>query len=321
MTDHPHLLQESVFEVISVWINIKSLGNLTNLSQSPHLRGHVKHIVFSALRFRTVSNEAEYLATVKDMLTRQTDDPSIVSLRFGQHKLAYEASIKAQQYLQHGGLDLQVLTNALRTFVNIETVTFDHPNTKIGFNQLADDFGWFSAYEMLVYDEVHVLRMLVQALSQAKTRLKDLRIGARYGFFGPREYDAPELGVYAMERRLDSDALVAAFSHPDMLTHAQQVMSQVRAFTIGELGVGDNRHDLLGLATMIKRLTSYSPKLQSLDIEQPCNLNPLSNTQPLSIENLFDLQSAYHLQEVILTHLKVTYHQNIISFLPTMPAL
>lgn len=207
---------------------------------------------------------------------------------------------------------MQILTNAFSSFVNLERVTFDHCNRFIGFNQLAGDFGGSCAEDILIYDDVNILPMLVQALSQANTRVEDLEIGCQYEVPKPRHYAAAEHGSWAMERRLRSRALIAAFSRPDILAHAYQVLSQIRILRIGDIDVKDNRHDLLRLAATIKEMTTHSPKLQRIDIGV---CTPCPSCKLLSIEDLFELQNAHHLQQVVLGRLEITYHQNLILFL------
>ena len=100
-----------------------------------------------------------------------------------------------------------------------------------------------------------------------------------------------------------------------MLIHTQQVMSRVRVLRIEEIGVNDTLQDFLELAAAIKQTTNLSPKLKTVEIGEFCLLDPPLSMQRLSIENILELQSAYHLQRVVLTHLKVPDHQNVVSFL------
>ena len=135
-------MQETLFEDIPLWMGIKSLQRITALSKCSHLRGHVKHIVASGLRFVEHQDGDAYLAKVKDTLELLTDESSCSALRFGQHKAAYHAALEAQRYLTANILDLKILTRAFRGFPNLAIITYDHFNNVIGSRELVENFGW-----------------------------------------------------------------------------------------------------------------------------------------------------------------------------------
>lgn len=92
-------------------------------------------------------------------------------------------------------------------------------------------------------------------------------------------------------------------------------MSEVQILEIEETDLEDTRRDLLNMAAAIKYMTNHSPKLKKIGIGEIRSYNFLSNMQLLSIEDLFEVQSAYHLQHIELTHLKIPNCRNIVAFL------
>ena len=267
----------------------------------------------SALRFREHRDESAYLAKIEHILRRIAQDQTIASIPFKQFESVYHTSIKAQHYLQNGGLGLDILTKAFRGFINLERVTYDRSNDNIGFTQLTNTFGGpvLLSEDLLTFDNLYTLPTLVRALSESKTKVTDLHIGCGYDISRPR-FDSYGIAGFS---RLTTNALIAAFHHPDMCAHASQVMSEVQTLIIDETDVEDNRHDLLSIAATIKYMTSLSPKLRRIEIEQICSVNHMSNMQLLSIEDLFELHSAYHLQHIRLIYLEIPDCQSIVAFL------
>ena len=88
-----NLLQKRLFEVIPIWFNMKCLRALASLSECSHLRGHVKHIVVSALCFREPRDESAYLARFKTYFADATDDPSVSNLWCEHSRLTYHTSV------------------------------------------------------------------------------------------------------------------------------------------------------------------------------------------------------------------------------------
>ena len=221
--------------------------------------------------------------------------------------------MKAQRYLQKGGLDLDILTKAFRGLTNLERVTYDRSNYNIGFTQLAHSFGDPSLLrqELLTFDDFYTLPTLVRALSESRTKVADLRIGCRYDVSEPQ---SKFQGTVALSR-LTTHALIAAFCHTHMCAHASQVMSNVQTLIIDETDVADSRNALLSMAAAIKSMTNLSPKLRRIEIGEICSYNHLSNMQLLSIGDLFELQSVYQLQHIELTHLEIPDCRNIVAFL------
>ena len=270
----------------------------------------------SALRFREDGCAASFFANLVGSMKART--PSrigarrVASLQFQHFESAYHTFTKGQRYLQKGALDLDILKKAFRGFDNLERVTFDRSNDNIGFSQLKSCFGEYSpGVALLTFDDLYTLPTLVRALSEARTKLTELYLGCRYDISEPR-FNSQE---HWRQSRLTTNALIAAFNHPGSSAHASQVMSEIQIMKIGETDVEDNRYDLLSMAATIKHMTSLSPKLRSIEIGKIRPLNYLSNMQRLSIEDLFELQSVFHLQHIKLTHLEIPDCRSIVAFL------
>ena len=240
-------------------------------------------------------------------------DLNTANERFEQFKSAYCSFSKAQRYLQKGGLDLDILTKAFRGLSNLERVTYDRSNVNIGFTQLTHSFGdpRLLREELLTFDDFYTLPTLVRALSESKTKVTVLHIGCSYDV-SERRFKSPRIINLSW---LTTNALIAAFCHADMCAHASQVMSNVQSLVIDETDVADSRHDLLTMAAVIKHMTNLSPKLERIEIGEISSSNYSPNMQLLTIEDLFELQGVYHLQQIGLTHLKIPSCRSIVAFL------
>ena len=96
-----------LFSIIPLWISLKSLENLTDLSIHFHLPNYVEEIVFSPLRIIDHENKSEYFMKVERALNYESNSMNSVALQLGRHRSAYHALIEAQRYLAEGKIYLR----------------------------------------------------------------------------------------------------------------------------------------------------------------------------------------------------------------------
>ena len=92
-----------LFQIVPLWLSIKSLDNLTTLSRHP-FRMYVEEMTFSPLRVLEYVDESKILLEVKSLLEHESDSMSQTALRYEKYRSAYQAFINAQRYLAEGAL-------------------------------------------------------------------------------------------------------------------------------------------------------------------------------------------------------------------------
>ena len=95
-----------LFQKIPLWISIRSLESLNDLSTNPHLRGYVEEIVFSPLWINDLYRSSPF-AKVRAALEYELDSLNTVALRLGKYRAAYRAFNEAQRYLSEGRFQLK----------------------------------------------------------------------------------------------------------------------------------------------------------------------------------------------------------------------
>ena len=307
-----------MFHSIPLWIHSSSLEAITHLSHSSTLRGLVRHIVFSTIRVVHAKNEKVYLSEVKRELEVHTDSVSLVALNYGQHIKAYHAAFEDQKYLKKGGLQVRVLARAFRAFPNLKEVTIEDRNYGIGSRQLLRDFGAFKTADILTCNGVDTVPSLIKALSDADVQLSGLRIGSQ-DYIEPSCY-TPSFFSFGRSRpsyprQLGSKAMSIAFCGPETRTYTERVLQQLQRLEIFELGVEDDRSDLLKMAMAIRTLITSAPNLWRVNIME-ISWNNGIDMQALSVEDLFSSHVRHHnLTCVILIGLIITNHLTLVSFI------
>ena len=300
---------------------MKSLTAITELSQCPHLRGYVQHIVFSTLRFfeRKHKDDEVYLARVKHELELRTDSLNTTALEYGKHMAAYHGSLKAQRYLAEENRDLKILIRALRRFPNLDKITVDHRNDKIGSRQLINEFGLFSPPDLLTGHGLYTLPLFIRALSESGSHVSELKIGFEEVFESSRQ---PNLFTSAIGNSdyltsIGTNTMYKAFCTEGNQYHAARALNKLRILEVGELRVKDERPDLLKMALAIKTITKFTPKLVDVKISEICAQNCItSQMEPVSVEDLFETDTGpYRLKIINVDHLKITAHERFTDFI------
>ena len=166
-----------LFEVIPLWIGVRSLERLTSISEHPQLSQYPKEIIFSPVRFIDYGDDIVYKDTVKDWLEYQPASLSVHALAMVKHMSAYRSYIEAQRLLSLNALDVKILSRAFSQLPRLETLEFDYCNYTIGSAELIHAFGAFKAETLLNCDCRHTLPVLVQALAVSQTKIKVFKLG------------------------------------------------------------------------------------------------------------------------------------------------
>lgn len=297
---------------------MKSLNAITELSQSPHLRGYVQHIVFSTLRFHEHKDEALYLARMKHELELRTDSLNTTALEYGKHMAAYHGSLKAQRYLAEENRDLKVLIMALRRFPNLDKITVDHRNNRIGSRQLINEFGLFNPPDLLTGHGLYTFPLLIRALSESGSHVSELKIGSQEAFESSHQPNlfTSAIGNSEYLNSIGTTTMCKAFCTEGNQYHAARALDKLRILDVDELRVKDERPDLLKMALAIKTITKLTPELEDVTIGEICAQNWItSRMEPLSVEDLFETEtSPYRLKIMNLYHLKIVAHQRLVDF-------
>ena len=166
-----------LFEVIPLWISVRSLERLTAISEHPQLSQYPKQIIFSPLRFIDYESDALYRAKVKDWLEYQPASLSILSLTLAKHMSAYRSYIEAQRFLSSKALDVKILSRAFSLLSHVETLHVDYWDTAIGSAELIHAFGAFKAQDLLTCDCCQTLPVLIRALAESSLKIKVFKLG------------------------------------------------------------------------------------------------------------------------------------------------
>ena len=159
-----------LFHTVPLWIGLRSLENLTLISESSDLSACVKKIVFSTLRFKDKGPFTPHFgAEVRQWLSETTETVNIQALAYRRYMSAYQSYIDDQRYLSENGLDVKLLTVALRQFPGLESVVVNWFNDHLGTEEIINHFGSLDRDDLILFDGDYTLPILFQALSASGT--------------------------------------------------------------------------------------------------------------------------------------------------------
>ncbi len=196
-----------LFEVIPLWIGVRSLERLTSISEHPQLSQYSRRIFFSPIRFIDYGDDNAYKDEVKDWLESQTASPSIHALTIAKHMSAYRSYIEAQRLLSLNGLDVEILSRAFSQLPRLEALALDDYDYTIGSAELVHAFGAFQAGSLLNGECRHTLSVLVQALAASQTKIKVFKLGDdgdHYSSISGRDGDFTKAESLTMPRQSTS---------------------------------------------------------------------------------------------------------------------
>lgn len=303
-----------LFETIPLWIGLRSLQILTELSEHPQLRQCVKKIVFSPLRFVDDEDEAMYLSRMKTTISLSTNSRSRYALLAIKHELAYRTFIEAQRRLTADGLDISILTHAFKQLPSFMDVDLDHANMLIGANLLRRELEFFDSSDILSLDSLYPLPVLFRALSTAKVWVERLKIRSSPTFSKAISRDATLVtrdnngsrSTRQYPRPTTSEALVKALSTGDTYGYVRNALSRLRSLNIQDVGWDwDNEEATQQIRTIVRQMLSPIGSLECVMIGQ---IGSSEYEEQLSIEDLFYYYGQWALVRLDLSGLTTTQH-------------
>lgn len=271
-----------LFEVIPVWIGLRSLEKLAALSEHPQLSQYPKEVVFSPIRFIIDHGHDDfYRAKVQEWSKHQPSPLNSHTLATSRHKLAYRSYIEAQRYLSRGE-DVSVLARAFTNLPNLETLHLDHGNLAVGSLELMNAFGRFVTDELVTYDCKYSLPTLIRALSFSRTKFKIFKLGPGKDPHYANGRDLSETSrarssiaslAHEEPRRITVDAFTDTFcaTYDD---HCHRALSMLRELRIGDISVCSS--DVAALTSAIHMMIESAPDIETIVI----NDIDLHHTQP-----------------------------------------
>ncbi|KAG8530206.1 uncharacterized protein KY384_004706 [Bacidia gigantensis] len=181
-----------VFRCVAVWIGIKSLQNLTNISEHAVLSKYIIDIEFSTLQISRSSSE--YLER-QDTIIRKFQDKFMTinasELAIAQHNgstMKYQAE---QNWLLAEDHGLRVLTRAIQRLPNLTALCIVTGHKWIGAKELSNSFNQIC--ELNLFSIRDILPIAFQALQNAsKQIIKLTMIGSNRTTDGLRNYNKLE---------------------------------------------------------------------------------------------------------------------------------
>lgn len=319
-----------LFETIPLWLGLRSLQALTQLSHHHQLRHCVKAIVFSPLRFvdhdRKDEDEDEgegevtYLSRTRSRIRLSTDSSSLSELLFLKHRSAYHAFIEDQRNLTVDELDVSILTHAFEQLPKLENIVLDHGNTTIGANLLHRKLGPFDSADLLTCDCLHPLPVLLRAMATAGVELRSFTIGMMPGFAACGSQTASLLTrdgswSHKSSRRpesIDPKTLAKTFQDDDICPW--HMFNHLRKFKIQEIETDEEdikATHYLGVAT--SQLLEMASGLESVTIGRLGSLDD-PQTPNLFVHKLFKGSPRSRLRHLDLSDLKAK-HQSLVRFI------
>ena len=274
-----------LFAVIPLWLGLKSLESLNNVSEHPQLSQYVKTIACSTLHF--IDHKPDRPAPeshIRNWLELGTDSSSVHALGVERYMSAYNRFIGNQRNFTKNRLDVKILARAIRRLRKLKSVEVDWNNLYMGSDEIIRAFGMFKAEPLISFDGVHFMPVLFQALAASGIRLRRLHLG-RGEHFGhqqnirnlsdivqpllPRQ-EPPTFNNFdsSLTGTLAPQALAPLFENPNTRTVAK-VLSSLYEFTFQPTEAPDSDGaDLMGMAPLLCRLLALSKSLKSINVGQ-----------------------------------------------------
>ena len=272
----------SLFEIIPLWIGVRSLERLTAISEHPQLSQYPKKIIFSPLRIIDYENDGLYEDKVKDMLEYQPASVSMRALTLAKHMSAYRSCIEMQRPLSSNGLDVTILSRAFSQLPHLRILHVDVSDTRIGSAELIHAFGTFEAEDLLTYDCIHVLPVLIKALAASAIKIKVFKLGCDEGYSYSsisdmvgnystaasrvRPYPSSLLPYISCPARITSRALSETFCAENM-HFCKDALRSMRELKVGRIRVEGNQ--VSEAATALRSLVQCAWGLEVVELWFP----------------------------------------------------
>lgn len=314
-----------LFEVIPLWIGVRSLERLTAISEHPQLSHYPKQIIFSPMRFVEYEADAHYSDKVKDWLEYQPASLSMHTLTMAKHMSAYRSYIEAQRLLSSKDVDVKILARAFSQLPRLESLHVDYWDTIIGSGELTHAFGAFKAEDLLSNDCQYTLPTLMKALAASFVKIKVFKLGcdedfsytsilgcigdysAAAGLARPRlpKTRLPNIkDDFSYPTRISPQALSMTFCDENLKTCAD-ALKDVRKFQVGEISVlGDDTANVPKIVAALQSLMESAQCLETVALDKICS-NFLSDLRP-SMNTVLPYYGLDKIKKLSLNHYQTT---------------
>lgn len=315
-----------LFEVIPLWIGVRSLERLTAISEHPQLSQYPKQIIFSPMRFIEYEADAHYRDNVKDWLEYQLASLSMHTLTMAKHMSAYRSYIEAQRVLSLEDTDVKILARAFSQLPRLESLHVDYWDTSIGSGELTHAFGAFKAEDLLSNDCQYTLPALIKALAASIVKVKVFKLGrdedfsynsilgclgdysaaatlARPRLPKTREFDSK--AIYSYPTKISPQALSMTFCGENLET-CQDALKDVRKFQVGEMNVrgGDDNASVSKILAALQILMQSAQRLETVALDE-FSLDFLSDLRP-GLNSVLPLCGLSKIKKLSLGHYQTT---------------
>lgn len=273
-----------LFEVIPVWIGVRSLERLTAISEHSQLCQYPKRIVSSPIRFIDYKDGNLYKKKVKKWLEYQPASLSVHALTLAKHMSAYRSYIEAQRALSLESLDVKILSRAFSKLPHLEILHVDFWDTAIGSGELTHAFGPFLAEPLLTNDCQHTLPTFIKALAASSAKIRVFKLGNDEEFSYSRhsgsvaDFSAaaslarpllpPSMAGLSCPGQFWAQALSKTFCDEN-LEICLDALGDVRELLVGEIRVGkEDPANLRRILASLHDLIRSSPCLETLTLDQ-----------------------------------------------------
>lgn len=268
----------SLFQMIPVWLGVKSLERLKAISEHPQLSQYVKEIVFSPLRFIDHGSPDQYLDQTRNLASQRSSWEDSQVLTSAEHVAAYRSYIRAQRRLSLQGIDSKILIEAMRRLPRLSNITVDFLNFNIGCLELMSAFGILEAGLSLTYDCEHLLPLIFGAIVTSKATIKTFKLGEHEEFrqhasqgFSTNcslldSLDQAQTSERNHPRTISSEALLNTFYLADE-PNGRKALGNLRALEISSIETNfDHGRELEETMTAIRQLIGLSPNLEKVTL-------------------------------------------------------
>lgn len=315
-----------LFEVIPLWIGVRSLERLTAISEHPQLSQYPKHIIFSPVRFIDYESDSLYKDKVQDWLEYLPASLSMHALTLAKHMSAYRSYIEAQRLLSSKALDGKILSRAFSQLPHLEILHMDFCDTTIGSAELIHAFGAFKAEDLLTCDCCHTLPVLVLALAVSPIKIKVFKLGkdtnSSYSSISGSVGDYSTAASHARPRRstsmtsfqswpagISTQALSKTFDVENLHIFSN-ALRDVRELKFGRMSVGrGDPANLSRTVVALRNLMRFAFCLETVTLERICSLFLKDLTRP-TIDSVMPDHGLCNLKKI-----KIHYYNITIVFL------
>lgn len=317
-----------LFEVIPLWISVRSLERLTAISEHSQLCQYPKRIVFSPIRFIEYNEPNLYKRKVKDWLEYQPASLSVHALALAKHTSAHRSYIEAQRLLALESLDVKIMSRAFSQLPHLEIVHVDYWDTAIGSNELIHAFGAFKAETLITCDCRYTLPTLIKALAASSANIRVFKLCNDEEFSysshsgSVADYTAaaslarprlpPSMNTYSRPAKISAQALAKTFCD-ETFEICRNAFCGVRELEIGEMLLEqDDPVNLQKIVAALQQLMGFARCLETVTLGE-IRGHPFLDLSKPAMDRVMPYHGLNHIKKLNVQHYDTTL-TSLISF-------